>query len=257
MFYESKNSLRSDPVKTEVGTNFRFPLHLHGSFELITVTEGEMLITVQGRAIPLQVGQAVLVFPNQAHALDTPEESRHLLCIFSETQVKAFAKHVSERIPMDNLFTPSSFYLDRLQALHNDPTGFKESDLKGLLYSLCGEFDRTADYVERPNNREDLLARIFGFVEEHYSKDCSLEALSAYTSYHYVYLSRFFKEQTGISFTDYVNRYRIGEAGYLLKNTDRSILQTAYDCGFESLRSFNRNFKKHLGQTPLQYRKSR
>ncbi|MBR2354155.1 MAG: AraC family transcriptional regulator [Clostridia bacterium] len=257
MFYESKNSLRTDLLKTETGIDFHFPPHLHGSYELILVTEGEMTVTVGETEYTLTQGRAILIFPNQIHSLRTPRHSRHLLCIFSEKLVQSFSKSVSEKIPTDNLFSPSPFYLDRLYSLYSAPASFNESDIKGLLYSLCGEFDRGAVYEERPHNREDLLARIFAFVETHYASDCSLEALSAHISYHYVYLSRFFKEQTGISFTDYVNRYRINEAGYLLKNTDRSILQTAYDCGFDSLRSFNRNFKKIIGIPPVQYRKKR
>jgi AraC-like DNA-binding protein len=69
-----------------------------------------------------------------------------------------------------------------------------------------------------------------------------------------VYLSQYFKQATGLSYTDYVIRYRVNEASYLLKNTSQTVLQTAYDCGFESLRSFNRNFKRVTALTPQEYR---
>ncbi len=256
MFYESDNSLRTDLTKIHVGTDFHFPPHLHSSFELITVTEGEMIITINSRPIELTPGHALLIFPNQVHSFETPVHSRHLLCIFSATLVQSFHKQVGSKLPTDNLFTPDPFYLKRLSEFHHAPASRSTADLKGLFYSLCGEFDREAVYVEKPKAQEDLLAKIFRFVETNYNGNCTLDALSLHTAYHYVYLSRFFKERMGISFTDYVIRYRIHEAGYLLNNTQRSILQVAYDCGFDSLRSFNRNFKKIMGVTPGKYRTS-
>lgn len=126
--------------------------------------------------------------------------------------------------------------------------------VKGLLYSLCSEFGTSVSYHEREKTKENLLVKIFEFVENNYNKDCSLEALSAYTAYHSVYLSRYFKQCTGLTFTEHVNQYRIHEACYILKNSQQKILKIAYDCGFDSLRSFNRNFKKIIGMTPNEYR---
>ena len=102
--------------------------------------------------------------------------------------------------------------------------------------------------------KDELLPVIFKFVEERFAFDCSLSALSKATSYNYEYLSKYFRDRTGTTFTDYVNRFRINEACYIFQNSDYSILQTALDCGFDSLRSFNRNFKKILGITPSEYK---
>ena len=96
---------------------------------------------------------------------------------------------------------------------------------------------------------------MINFVEENYAHDSSLRALSEATSHHYVYLSRYFKSYTGISFIDYVNSYRVNEACYLIENSHGSILEIAYECGFDSLRNFNRVFKKIKGLTPTEYKK--
>ena len=119
---------------------------------------------------------------------------------------------------------------------------------------MCAEFDRGRTYAEGREESEGLLAKIFHFVESNYEGACTLDALAAHTSYHYVYLSRYFKRCVGMSFTEYVNRYRINEAGYLLKNTEATVISIALDCGFDSLRSFNRNFKRVMGMTPVEYR---
>lgn len=253
MFYELQHSMRTDLIKTEMGVDFSFPLHLHDSFELITVTDGSMTVTVDKNRYVLNKGEALMIFPNQLHELVTEEHSSHFLCIFSSRLVKAYSKMCTSSVPKSNLFTPNQFFIEELMRT-GDEADEDNVYLKGLLYSLCGEFHKNAEYIEQKSARDDLLAKIFRFVEENYSSDCSLSALAAATSYNYVYLSRYFRQCTNISFIEYVNRYRIDEACYLLKNSEQTVLKTALDCGFDSLRSFNRNFKSCMGVTPSEYR---
>ena len=252
MLYESHNSLYSDLLKIESGEDFSFPSHLHSSFEFVTVTEGKMQVNIDKKQYSLEAGEALLIFPHQMHSLTTAEHSRHLLCIFSPKLVQAYSNVFLSKRPIDHKFYPDSFYIKQLSEF-----AYRENSLKakGLLYSLCDEFDATATYEDHDSEKQDLLLKIFQFVETNYNKGCSLEALSEQISYHSVYLSRYFKRCTGLSYTDYVNRYRVNEAGYILKNSDLNILQIAYDCGFESLRSFNRNFKSIMGVAPSEFRK--
>ncbi len=251
MFYQSENSLHGDLIKLESGCDFSFPTHLHSSFELITVTEGSMAVTVDKKQYHLTPGEALLVFPNQPHSLQTEAHSKHLVCIFSPQLIRAFSATFLHKLPDSHRFSPAPFYLERLAAMEGNE-GLLQ--VKGLLYSLCAEFDRTATYHPKESSGADLLQRIFGFVESNYGGDCSLEALAQHTSYHVVYLSRYFKQCTGLTFTEHVNRYRINQATYMLRNTQQKVLDIAYDCGFDSLRSFNRNFKKVTGLTPGEYR---
>ncbi len=251
MFYQSRNYLDNELFRVESGVDFSFPPHLHGSFELIIAVEGLLTVTVDKMQYQLTEGKAVLVFPNQVHSLHTSQHSAHILCIFSPQLIRAYSNTFLSKRPKCHLFTPQPFYVEKLQQLRG---GHSELQAKGLLYSVCGEFDTGAEYYDWADHKENLLMKIFHFVEEHYGEDCSLSALSAYTSYHSVYLSRYFKQSTGISFTDYVNRYRVNEAGYTLRNSRKKILEIALECGFESLRSFNRNFRSIMGMTPNEYR---
>ena len=84
--------------------------------------------------------------------------------------------------------------------------------------------------------------------------DISLIDLSKRISYDYTYLSKFFQEKTGMPFNTYVNHLRINEACFLLSETSQSILEIALLCGYNSVRSFNRNFRKLRGSTPTDYR---
>lgn len=251
MLYQSQHSLGAEIFTIERGKNLNFPAHLHNSFELIYVTDGRMEVSIDQKSYLLGAGDTVLIFPHQLHSLVTPESSGHFLYIFSPRLVQAYSKTVQSKVPTSSLVSPN-------EALLRAFLSAKETDsilkIKGLLYSLCAAFDETAVYTDRSLDRDTLLLEIFRFAESNYSGNCTLAELSRVASYNYVYLSKYFKERTGQSFTEYVNRYRVNEACYLLSNFDAPVLQISLDCGFDSLRSFNRNFKKYIGVSPSEYR---
>ena len=209
-----------------------------------------MQITIDGTLYNLKKGDSVLIFPHQLHSL-TSSDSKHMLCIFSPELVKAYASKVSNKKPILNTVRLDRYLIDELDNLLENSSTFEK---KGILYSICAEFDKTAEYTKRLSYDESLLQNIFEFVEENYNGDCELGDLTKKTGYSYSYLSRCFKKTTGISFNTYVNRYRINNACYLLNNTDFSILECAFESGYKSIRSFNRNFINVLSITPKEYR---
>lgn len=253
MFYESQHSLTANTFKSAMGEDFSFPLHLHEAFELIAITEGEMEVTVERTAYTVSAGEAVLIFPDQLHSFVTKTHSKHILWIFSTGYVKAYTSVFRDLVPVCNKFRPAPALLESLERLNDADSLMK---FKGVLYSLTAAFDEDAQYRERSREEDTLLLDIFEFVREHFAGDCSLRSLAASLSYHYVYLSRYFKDRTGLSFTDYVNRYRINESCYRLSNGADSVTAIALDCGFDSLRSFHRNFARQTGKTPVEYRAS-
>lgn len=250
MFYEYTHLGSPDYIKIEKGENFNFPPHLHNCFELIIVRSGQMEITIDNQIFTATKDQALLIFPNQIHSLSS-SCSEHILCVFSPNLVKAFATKTTGKIPKKNIFYPDAYLINLLECLD---VSSPNTEKKGLLYLLCGQFEKDATYRAKTADHEKLLHQIFAFVEKEFCGDCSLKNLSEQTGYNYAYLSRFFKKIVGISFNTYVNHYRISNACYLLDNSDVSILQCALESGYDSIRSFNRNFKEHLGITPVQYR---
>lgn len=250
MIYQFQHFGISEHFCKEYGTNFNFPLHLHQSFEFITVLSGEMQVKIDDTDYLLKKGECVLVFPNQLHSI-TSEKSEHMLCIFSPELIKAYSSKLINKIPLCNRTDIDAHLIRTLDNLLADSSTIEK---KGLLYSICAEFDKTASYIKKALYEEGLLHNIFEFVEENFNGECELNDLSLKTGYSYSYLSRCFKKTTGISFNTYVNRYRVSNACYLLSNTNCSILQCALDSGYKSVRSFNRNFMSVLSITPREYR---
>jgi len=255
MLYQIQHSIMADKATLEAGSDLNFPAHIHNSFEIIIATDGEMEITVSGNKYTISGNECVLVFPNQPHEIKTEKHARHTILIFSSQLVKAYAKKIEALVPICNKFCLNDFYIEKIVKLSSANNTTVE--LKGLLYSVCAEFDKNTEYTEFKGDRQNLLFKIFNFVSENYKRKCSLYELANETAYNYVYLSKHFLKSTGISYTEYVCRFRINEACYLLMNTNSTVLNIACECGFDCLRSFNRSFKAIMGISPSEYRKQR
>lgn len=252
MFYENQHFGISEYFCKERGRNFSFPIHIHRSFELITLTEGEMTVDIDSEKYLLHKGESVLVFPEQLHSLSS-EKSEHFLVIFSPDIVSAYYSGHSGEYPQSNRLTLPDHLLSQIIDLKKDSPSVK---LKSVFYSVCAELDENTTYVKRQTAEKDLLKQIFDFVENNFEKDCTLEDLSAAVGYNSSYLSRYFSKSTNMTFLSLVNRYRINRACYILKNNSKSMIECAYECGYKSLRSFNRNFRSYIGMSPKDYRKN-
>ena len=250
MFYQHRHFGTSEYFCKEYGRNFNFPNHLHRSFELISVNSGSMTVVIDGERYILEKGETVLIFPNQLHSLES-SECEHVLIIFSPEIVAAYYNRHTGDVPTSNKISLPKYLIDEIDVVGESASTVRK---KALLYSVCAAFDEQAEYRKGRSTDHELIHLIFEYIEKNYTKECSLGGLHNALGYSESYLSRYFSNSTGISFVSFVNRYRINRACYLLKNANISILECAMDCGYSSLRSFNRNFLMYVGMTPREYR---
>lgn len=250
MFYQLHHIVSPEYLKKEYGENFSYPLHMHQCFELAIVLEGEMTFNINGKAYTLGGGEAVFIFPNQLHSLSSVK-SKHMLFIFSPKIVQSFTAKYSGMIPETAKFSPPPYLISALNELSDADSIIA---IKGFLYSAAAEFEAATKFQNAYSDNEDLLMRIFGFIDKNYRTECSLMEAARALGYDNAYISRYFKRLTGMSYNSYVNICRLNHASYLLKNSDYSILECAVESGYKSLRSFNRNFKEYFASTPLDYR---
>lgn len=250
MKYQFEHFKSADYIKKETGVDFSFPAHLHQSFELIIIRSGSMTVEVDSKKYELSKNEAVLIFPNQVHSLFSVK-SEHTLFIFSPFIIQAYSSRLYGCVPEDGKFVLSKNTMEMLDELDDDsPIEVK----KGILYYICGQFDKNAEYKPRDAKNDTALYKMFRFVENNYTKTCTLHEAVKEIGMNYAYLSRLFKNCVGITFNEYVNLMRLNHTCYLMDNTNAPIIQCAYESGYNSIYTFERNFKEVYGSTPIEYR---
>lgn len=230
--------------------NISFPLHFHRAFELIIVEKGKMLITIEDKDYTLGENEAVFVFPNQLHELHTQSESTSKVIIFSPELIGHFYSAYKGFIPENNkLFMPSIPVENQVGALYAQ---------KSFLYSVCDDFIKhTAFTPVKVSSKRKIIQNMLLFIDEHFHSECTLKDVAKAIQYDYAYLSKLFYHYTNLTFTNYVNKYRITQASYLLESTEDTISEIATKCGYKTLRTFNRNFKEYKQVSPSAYREQK
>lgn len=100
----------------------------------------------------------------------------------------------------------------------------------------------------------DRIDKVYQFVMNRYPDFIKLADVSAVVNMTPSSFCKYFKSNTGKTFTDYVNEIRIGQACKLLYNFEMTISEICYSCGYNNLTNFNRNFKRYTKKTPTEYR---
>jgi AraC-like DNA-binding protein/sensor histidine kinase YesM len=100
----------------------------------------------------------------------------------------------------------------------------------------------------------NIARRMIRLIEERYDRDLSLEACAEELNFHPVYLSRVFKKEAGVNFTEYLAEYRMEKAKTWLQTTDLKIAEIAEKLNYTNPTAFIRTFRKITGTTPGKYR---
>ncbi|NLU08393.1 MAG: helix-turn-helix transcriptional regulator, partial [Clostridiales bacterium] len=92
------------------------------------------------------------------------------------------------------------------------------------------------------------------YINKNYRNNITLDTVANMVHLNSSYFSSIFKKEIGMNFSSYLNKIRIEQSMFLLRNTDYSILNIALEVGFEDQSYFSKVFKNFTGMTPKQYR---
>lgn len=104
-------------------------------------------------------------------------------------------------------------------------------------------------------NNEDVVSEIVEKMYKEYHKNITLGMYSKEINYSLPYISKLFKEKTGMNFRDYLKKIRIEEACRLLVNSDEKIQNICESVGYCDVDFFSKVFKENMGITPGAFRK--
>lgn len=128
----------------------------------------------------------------------------------------------------------------------------RQNMVEGFLQILYAKVASSIDFIPKKTEKQgELVCEILRFANENYNKTLSLDILSKQFGYAKESLSRILHKHLSESWNSYVNRLRVQHANRILvKNPNKTVLEVAYDCGFNSPNTFYRAYQDEFGHPP-------
>jgi AraC-like DNA-binding protein len=263
---------RNDP-------EFPFYWHYHPEFELTLILDSHGQRLVGDGIADYGPGDLALMGPNLPHSYRSGpvrshenEIHRAIVIQFREDFIGPRFFELKEIEPVARLLRNSSNGL----AFGHTVTGRRVAEylaelpsvspakrlvlLLTALVDLAGERDAQVlsssriRPICRPAEQQRIEA-ICAYLNENFQEEVELTDLSKRFHMEQASLCRFFKRATGRTMTAYLNELRVGAAAQLLLDTDESVLEIAFRCGFGNYSNFNRQFKRIKGIGPRTLRR--
>jgi len=168
-------------------------------------------------------------------------------------QLRGLAVEIMVRLKMEldgmnrSGVSPDALFQSRIEL------ALRASDLEALLKVV----KETATLAIEELGREDrspVVRQVLLHIERHYAEDMTLKLLGHKYNIHPVYLGKLFHQETGSTFTDYFNRFRILQAKKLLKETPLKVHEVARQVGYWESGYFHKQFKKIVGISPAEFK---
>lgn len=135
------------------------------------------------------------------------------------------------------------------------PAGYRFMARAHLMH-LIGFLSRCYADTDAGERRSLLaLGEVLSFIERHYDEEITIDRLSEIAAMSESSLMRAFRKVTGKSPIDYVVGLRVTKAAELLRNTDLTVTEVSFRCGFNDSNYFSRQFRKVMATSPRGYRK--
>lgn len=248
--FETNRSFENNYIYHQNDINLFFKAHLHMSFEFAYVKKGSISITINEKKYQVNEKEAVLILPNQIHSYETSNYSESYLCVFSTSYIYDFYQKTKNMDSTNPVFKfDNEKIIERLQQVNDI------YELKSILYEIVHLYNKNNTFIKNNREMHEIVEKVIEYSENHFSEEISLVKFAKEFGYSYNYLSNLINKTLNMNLTTLLNVQRINHAKHLLNSSSQSLTDIAFACGYKSVRSFNRNFKKIVNETPSDYQK--
>lgn len=243
----------------EAGT---FPAyHSHNVYEIYILASGNRTMFIGNIPYSVVAGDAAMIQPHIPHRSygNTP---------YSGICIEFSGKYINDNFSADEVSLILSCFSKPIISLDIDSLDLlwqkakdiinKDYDKHEYLLMAARIFSEKSEKtnIELKHSFESDLSPIGNYIQEHYKNIKGLDELCEHFGVSKSYICRIFKRHTGITVIEYINRLKIQHAYQLLQETDLPINEISRQSGFETVIYFNRLFKKIMGDTPQNARKT-
>lgn len=273
-FYEDRFKRQYDniPLSIYSNTDFSYRAHWHTEFELAYVDSGTTIICINNDRRRLSAGDIAICTSGDIHYYESTSTSAKMLLLVFKPEffgfpanwpdTYQFTSHFYKKEDMgskaaDKIKNLLLSILEEKQAKHE----FYELVIKAKVIELCAALLR---YLPTNKNGTGNIAinstklkvvkDILVYIENNLTEDISLHKLAEKFNIDSSYLSKIFNSVTGKNFKTYINTLRVYKAESIILNSQKPMVDIAIECGFNSVRTFNRAFKAIKGYIPSSVR---
>jgi AraC-like DNA-binding protein len=271
---------------TEMSHYGGFPPHWHDCFEVLYICKGQLDVSIDDTMHEVYTGDVVLINAGTVHGFLGPSSDTTVrilqfdMAFFDNSflalrdtifnQVVVSKKMMEENPQYAALSGHIQHLCDEIALEYRKKNVGWQLTIKSQMYELMMIFLRKTpeirffadqSYVQKSSIKEKIkiinpyIRQIQAFVfNNFYDPDINLEEAAQKVNLSKFYFTRFFKKYAGQSFHSYLAMTRVNFAKHYLTESDMTVLDIAFQCGFGSLQTFNRVFKTYAGITPSTYR---
>jgi len=270
-----------EDIKTNQGTSsfhafryqvpyFQFKWHYHPEFELTYIVKGNGYRIVGNSYESFSDGDLVLLGSNLPHTwsgkADGDVNSDAIVIQFSSEFISPFLEFNESLLikkMLENSFRGINFKYDEQlisKIIELNETNGVNRILK--LITILDILSKKQFKLIAPNTFHNVVSKksevrinkVCLFIQNNFQNKIYLTEVAALIYLTESNFCKFFKKATGKTYSDYLNEIRINEACRLLIQSDKTVSQISFECGFETLSYFNRVFLKKKEITPSVYR---
>jgi AraC family L-rhamnose operon regulatory protein RhaS len=247
-----------------------FPEHVHEFDELVIARSGSGMNFINGTPSPICRGSVFYVRANQTHYLDRLDELYLTNVLILPSRFKHISHETVANLLAQNTGLGSDAYvvggntLKRVELLLNrivdeseHRVDYSDQMIELLLGQLMIELWR--GQPEEASSRQEKDARLtqmLHYLNTHFAEEVDWDQLAARFKLPLRTLSRKITDVTGMSPNSYLLRIRLCRAMHMLRETDKSVTDIAFACGFNDSNYFTSRFHREIGTSPLKYRRS-
>ena len=253
-FYETS---RHGQLHCNMVDNLNFPAHIHDNIELVYLLEGNAKAFYEGEEYILTKGDAFIIFPQRIHYYCESENICAVNSIIPIEYLPEFrSAFLNKLLATPHIKNAPEFAGELLKKAATERTLHYKAFRRGAILAAFSLLLDGVQLIDKKSPDTTTLQKILDYCENHYKENISLVDVSKSLFISKSYISHIFSDKIHISFRDYINSLRISLALNYLKDGKLPITQVAAVCGFDSIRNFNRAFKKLHATTPTEYRKN-
>lgn len=231
----------------------------HDDLEIEFCTGGEGTVLINGERFCFRENDIIAINSNDVHYTSTKTRLTYSCIIISCDFLKQLG------FDCDRLNFSPVIKSDKIGSLLKELTSVYNSDffisktarlnsiLIEIIINLVENHSVIRDTVSNKDKTLSIVKTAINFIRQNYQSKISLDMLSAAVLRDKFTLCREFKQISGQTITEYINRYRCQKAAELI-SSDYSVSQAAMLCGFENLSFFSKTFKKFMGALPSEYK---